>query len=461
VLALALGAACAGTTTRPAAPGAAVLAADSAAARACGVAVVAPAGSAAMAPRLPAATFDSAWSIISRTYWDTTFNGVNWRGVRDELRPRAAAAPSTAALRAVLGEMVGRLGQSHFAILPREAVVAPAAGTGGPARAVGDIGVSVRRVEGRVAVTAVRAGGPADGAGVRPGWIVERVDGCPVSALLRRIPATLDARHAALQAYSAVAGRLRGAAGDTADVTFLDGGERSTRVRIARAPEPGTTVRFGNLPPLNAHLESERRTLPGGRTVGIIRLNIWMPVLAAEFDAAIDRLRDADGIVVDVRGNFGGVGGMVMGIAGHFLTEPLVLGTMKSRTNEMRFVANPRRSSRDGRPVAPYAGPLAVLIDPLSISTSEIFAAGLQGVRRARVFGETSAGQALPSISEELPNGDMLYHAIADFLAPGGQRVEGPGVTPDVAVRLTRAALLRGGDPTLDAALLWLSAPRN
>lgn len=43
----------------------------------------------------PAATFDTAWSIIARSYWDTTYNGVDWKGVRDELRPRAAAARNT------------------------------------------------------------------------------------------------------------------------------------------------------------------------------------------------------------------------------------------------------------------------------------------------------------------------------------------------------------------------------
>jgi carboxyl-terminal processing protease len=411
-----------------------------------------------------AATFDSAWSIVSRTYWDTTFNGVSWKSVREELRPKAVAAPTVTALRGVLGDMVSRLGQSHFSILPardRRSVDAVGGGGAGGAREPGDVGLGVRRVEGRVVVTSVRAGGPAATAGVRTGWVVERVGGCPVSALLRRIPATLDARHAELQVYSAVTSRLRGTAGDTVQVTFADARDRPVATPLVRAPEPGETVKFGNLPPLKANLESERRTLPNGRTVGIIRFNIWMPVLAAAFDRAIDGMRDVDGIVLDVRGNFGGVGGMVMGITGHFVTEPLVLGTMKSRTNEMRFVANPRRSNREGRTVAPYAGPVAVLIDPLSISTSEIFAGGLQGVGRARVFGERSAGQALPSIAEPLPGGDMLYHAIADFMAPGGRRIEGPGVIPDVPVRLTRRALLAGGDPTLDAALAWLAVGRG
>ena len=68
----------------------------------------------------PVATFDTAWSIIRRTHWDTTYNGVNWLALREELRPRAAAAHTRGELRLVLSEMVGRLRQSHFAIIPQE-----------------------------------------------------------------------------------------------------------------------------------------------------------------------------------------------------------------------------------------------------------------------------------------------------------------------------------------------------
>ena len=71
-----------------------------------------------------------------------------------------------------------------------------------------------------------------------------------------------------------------------------------------------------------------------GRTVGVIRFNIWMPVLAREFDVAMDSLRDSDGIVLDIRGNFGGVAGMAMGFAGHFVDTVIPVGVMKTRAQE-------------------------------------------------------------------------------------------------------------------------------
>jgi carboxyl-terminal processing protease len=148
---------------------------------------------------------------------------------------------------------------------------------------------------------------------------------------------------------------------------------------------------------------------------------------------------------------------MVMGFGGHFFTEPVSLGAMQSRDSRLEFRVNPRTVTADGRRVEPFAGRVVVLTDPLSASTSEVFAAGLQDLGRAAVVGERSAGAALPSVVERLPNGDVLQYAIADFETPKGHAIEGRGVTPDVAVDLTRAVLLEGGDPALSAALRKIS----
>ena len=219
-------------------------------------------------------------------------------------------------------------------------------------------------------------------------------------------------------------------------------------------------AKFGNLPPLPASLTYER-VQQGGKTVGVIQFNIWMPVLAPQFDAAIDALRDADAIVIDVRGNFGGVGGMSMGIAGHFLDSALTIGTMHQRGSALKFVANPRVVDTHNHAVKVFAGPVALVVDELSISTTEIFVAGMQELGRARVFGVQTSGQALPSVPERLPNGDILYHAIADFTSPSGKPIEGAGVRPDTKAPLTRKALLAGFDPARDAAIAWAARSSN
>jgi carboxyl-terminal processing protease len=126
--------------------------------------------------------------------------------------------------------------------------------------------------------------------------------------------------------------------------------------------------------------------------------------------------------------------------------------------SELQFNANPRLVSADGQRVAPYAGPVAILVDGMTGSASECFAGGMQSLGRARVFGQTSMGQALPALFDKLPNGDVLIHAWGDFVTGTGVRIEGRGVVPDVPVALTRASLLEGRDATLDAALAWIDA---
>ena len=55
--------------------------------------------------------------------------------------------------------------------------------------------------------------------------------------------------------------------------------------------------------------------------IGLIAFNVWMTPVSRQFDEAMDRLRDTSGIVIDLRGNPGGVLTMIMGLSGHFVSE--------------------------------------------------------------------------------------------------------------------------------------------
>lgn len=251
--------------------------------------------------------------------------------------------------------------------------------------------------------------------------------------------------------------RTRGVAGTSVRVVAADGSGRRHAFTLVRRTSRGIPVRYGHLPPQLARLESDRLRGAAG-CVGVIRFNTWMTPLMPRFDAAVDELRDCIGIVLDLRGNLGGMAAMVMGVGGHFLDSAVSLGTSRSRSAVARYVVNPRRVGARGQPVAPFAGAVAILVDPLSASTSEIFAAGLQSLGRARVFGEVTAGRALPSTLTKLPNGDVMQHVVLDFTGARGERIEGRGVVPDVLVPIGRGDLLAGRDAPLAAALRWMAA---
>jgi len=395
-------------------------------------------------------TFDAAWKIVRDTHFDKTMNGLDWEAVRKELEPRAAAAKTPADLRAVIREMLGRLGLSHFALIPSTSESSDAAVSGDTS---GDPGIEVRLLGRDMVVIDVD---PDIRANVKPGWRITQIGSANLTELLHAVPETDNARLQQVEAWRIAETRLRGPAGSSVDVTFEDGQGTPVKVAVVRRTEHGSPVTVGNLPTMYVRVEHEKKATPAGRTAGVIKFNVWMASVDAEFQRAMDEMRGADGIVIDLRGNPGGLAAMLMGISGHFVGERVTLGVMKTRDNELRFVANPRLVSANGERVQPFSGPVAILVDSMSGSASECFAGGMQSIGRARIFGQTSMGQALPALFDRLPNGDVLIHAYGDFVTANGTRLEGRGVIPDEVAPLERADLLAGRDRTLEAALAWI-----
>jgi carboxyl-terminal processing protease len=172
-----------------------------------------------------------------------------------------------------------------------------------------------------------------------------------------------------------------------------------------------------------------------------------------EFGDAMASFEDCRGIALDLRGNGGGIAGMAPGLAGWFVQEgDLSLGQMLTRDSHLNLRVRPRLNA--------YGGPLAILVDELSASTSEFLAAGLKDLGRARVFGTRSAGAALVANMIRLPNGDGFEYAFADYESAGGGRIESNGVVPDVEIPYSRGNLLKNEDAALAAAIAWINEPR-
>jgi len=248
----------------------------------------------------------------------------------------------------------------------------------------------------------------------------------------------------------AMTSRLTSGMSGKVRVQFLDGSDKKVDLELAESPPRGARSKFGLLPPQYVWVES--RKLEGN--VGYLAFNLFLDParLMPAFEEAIKSFRECDGIVIDIRGNSGGIGIMAMGLAGWFIDQQgRQLGTMLTRQTPLKFIVNPRLPT--------FRRPLAILVDGASASTSEIFAGGMQDLKRARIFGTRTAGAALPSFIEKLPNGDGFQCATANYISEGGKALEGIGVTPDVEAPHTRALLLAGKDAALESALHWIHNP--
>ncbi|MBL8964137.1 MAG: hypothetical protein KF787_02130 [Phycisphaeraceae bacterium] len=411
---------------------------------------------------LNVASFDYVWQTVRDRHWDPDLGGLDWQAVRLELRPRVESAESMDAARGVMREALDRLKQSHFAIISGE-VYSQVSDAGveeptdmpakkdGPGANGSDArsGMELRVVDGVALVTRVEPGSGADRAGVRPGWIVESIRGRPTDRAIAAMSEQLQGPEAAAMIVRGFEGMISGAAGSVVPVGFLDGEDQPVIKPITLDPPPGAPVRFGHLPPVHVEFVSTR--LAGN--IGYIRFNFFLDPgrVMPMFASAMESFATAQGVILDLRGNLGGIGFMANGMSGFFVDkEGLKLGEMRTRDTTVNFVIFPR--------VEVYGGPVAILVDELSYSTSEIMAGGLQDLGRARIFGSRTGGGALPSTIEKLPNGDGFQFAMANYVSASGRVLEGEGVVPDEEVRIDRATLLRGLDPAVEAAKAWIQS---
>ena len=396
------------------------------------------------------ATFDEAWRAIRETYVDEAMTEADWTRLRDEFRPRAAAARTPDEVRDVLHGLLARIGRSHFELVPSAVHerLASQASAG-----LGAVGLEVTPLDGEAVVSRVDPRGPAAAAGIRPGWILDAVGPDEILAFIGGAGGNL--RTGGFRVWATAYALLRGTTGTTAHLRLRDEANTTREIDLTRTTEPGEPVTLGHLPTFVARLEDRWTTAADGGRVRVVAYNVWMVPLAASIDRVLFDARGARGLVLDLRHNPGGVLSMLMGLSGHFVDAPTSLGTVRTRDSELKLLANPRLVAPDGRRVGAFTGRLAIVVDETSYSASEIFAAGMQSIGRAKVFGSRTPGGALPAMMRRLPNGDVLEYAIGDFVTATGRRVEGTGVEPDVAVSVTRADLAAGRDPVLESAIGW------
>jgi carboxyl-terminal processing protease len=261
------------------------------------------------------------------------------------------------------------------------------------------VGLSVVPVRRGLRAVQVFPGSPAEQAGIAPGDTIVSVDGDPIAG----------------ESSTEATAKIKGPEGTEVTLGVRDG--RSGEVRRLRLTRAEVT-----LPNVSSRVETA-----AGRRLGYVRMLSFSEGAHASLAEAVREVEreGAEGIVLDLRGNPGGLLDEAVLSASLFLPEDEVVVRTESRTQ--------------GDSVHETVGgavsklPLVVLIDRGTASAAEILAAALADNAAARVVGTRSFGKGVFQQEEPLSNGGALKLTVGEYFTPDGTNLaRSRGIHPDV-----------------------------
>ena len=372
--------------------------------------------------------------VLGREYPCFELKGIDWAAVGKELLPRAKDAADEREFGLLCMELVARLEDSHAYVGPGTA--APPT----PEVAQWDPGFACLVDDrGKPVVYHVDRGGPAEKAGVRVGATVESFDGKPAEEVMAERMKELSKyagysserylRYHAAQMLPRV--RERGRVMKVG-LEEVDGTKREVEAAagmgtryLPRLPVPIPGIRDDG---------SVSWTMLDDRT-GYVYVRRIGNDLVERLDRAVGEMKGAKGLIIDVRGNSGG----------GFDAD------RSHRNFDAHDGAEPERPR--------FGGPVVVLIDARCISAGEGWASWFVARKRARLFGEATAGASSRKRQHELKNG--LYKVVFPVKAYSGfldRPIERRGLEPDEPVRQNAVDLAAGRDTVLEAAREFVGA---
>ncbi|MFD5814504.1 S41 family peptidase [Streptomyces sp. NPDC127038] len=251
-----------------------------------------------------------------------------------------------------------------------------------------------RESDGRIEVTRVSDGSPAAAAGIRKGDLLRTVDGSKVDGR----PVT--------EVVSLLRGDAQDATAGTKVSLGLERGTRSWSRTLRRARLSTDSVTVGRL--------------PGGVT--LIKVDAFTKGVGDAVRSAVGRAPDRAGIVLDLRGNSGGLVAEAVATASVFLDGGLVA----------TYDVNGAQRALHADPGGDTTRPLVALVDGGTMSAAELLTGALQDRGRAVVVGSRTFGKGSVQMPSRLPDGSVAELTVGHYRTPSGRSVDGRGITPDL-----------------------------
>lgn len=372
---------------------------------------------------------------IEKNYFDPNLNGVDWGKAKARAKEQIEKAQSSGEMMTALFALTFQLQDSHTAFLAPGTVSRPY------------FGFEAKDYNGTVRVYRVKKGGAAEAAGLQVGDRVVAVNGF---ALNHDNLSNIMLFYRVLQPVGGL------------EITVQRGSEPPFKLNVQAKVKTVPTVMDllagggAGLWDLVREYENEKELnrwgyydYPGG--IAYLRLPSFSESNQDYFKNLAKRAQGASAVVLDLRGNPGGIAENVPHFAGFFESEPVEMVTLIGRKKSEPLKVKPQKDAT--------SAPLFILTDSDSYSASELFSRHMQLAKRATIVGDRTGGKltAARVFPEKFGTDYVVYYgvyiAISKVVFPGGEVVEKKGVMPDVSCVPNENDLRSGKDPCLNVAL--------
>ncbi len=354
--------------------------------------------------------FDNVWEEIRDNYYDPDLNDQNWERWKSRYHGKIKTDEDA---KVAIDTMLASLDDPYSRFLTRAEYSDQ--NTSINSKITG-IGVNIATIAGKIHIINVIEGTPAQSANLLPNDIIVAIDGKDVSGM----------------PLSDVANLVRGPENSIVELTILRNNDKLVK-KVVRKEIKIKTVRSSV-----------------DKNIGYIKINTFIgSTTPNEFLDALEKTKDTEGLIIDLRGNTGGLLPNAIFIANLFIPEGKIVSIVGRGGYKYDILA---QNTEFG-----VKKPLVVLIDGASASASEILSGALKDYHKAKLIGTRTYGKGMVQKIIPMQNETGLNLTIAKYLTPKGTDINKKGIEPDIKVTFSINDLKNRNDAQLNAAKNYLS----
>ena len=354
--------------------------------------------------------FENVWNIAKTNYYDASMNQQVWSRWKEHYEGKIK---TDADAKVAIDSMLASLNDPYSRFMDK--MEYNDQNTSIDSKITG-IGVNISSIAGKVHIINVIEGTPAQSANLQAGDIILDIDGKDANGL----------------SVAEVANLVRGPENTTVQLTILRNNDKFTK-KVLRKEIKIKTVK--------SNVENN---------IGYIQITSFIgSTTPNEFLEAVEKTKKAEGLVIDLRGNTGGLLPNAIFIANLFIPE----GKIVSIVGRNGYKYDIQAQETDFM----ITKPVVVLIDGGSASASEILSGAVKDYHRAKLIGTKTFGKGMVQKIIPLENETGLNLTVAKYLTPSGTDINKKGIKPDIEVQFTEKNIRNREDVQLQVAKNTLS----